>query len=376
MAGSLDRQQLQLARRNTELQAVLDATLDGILMTDPEGDVLFANRKIDRFWSEVGLANEGTVWDRLVRLAARTTTPDAYFEVFGRIAAEPAAEIEAEFVLADSGRTFIGYTTGVQSSGEELVGRIFLVREVTELRESERVKDEFVATVSHELRTPLTSIVGYAEMLLDSDGLPDDQRQFVEVIDRNAIRLRRLVGDLLFFAQVESGRLELESDRVDLRGACERALESVRPPAAAKEVRLELDAPDRVEVDGDRARLDQLLDNLLSNAVKFTPAGGRVCVRLARVEDDVVLEVADTGIGIPADELGRLFRRFFRASSATSREIPGTGLGLAIAKTIAEAHGGTIAAASSESGTTFTVRLPTRLRTPPAARPGPLAARG
>jgi signal transduction histidine kinase len=358
MAESLDRQQLELARRNTELEAVLDATLDGIAMTDPEGNVLFANRRMSEFWEEVGLPTEGAVWDRLILLARRTTTPDAYFELFGRMASDPAAEVEADFVLADSGRIFVGYTTGVQDSDGRLVGRIFLNREITALRESERVKDEFVATVSHELRTPLTSIVGYTEVLLDSQELSADQRAFLEVINRNAARLRRLVGDLLFFAQVESGKLTLEKGRVELRALAEHALEAARPAAEAAGIVLELDSPDEVEIRGDRARLEQLLDNLLSNAVKFTLPGGRVYVRVAAVEEDAVVEVSDTGIGVPADEVTNLFRRFFRASSATSRQIPGTGLGLAIAKAIVDAHGGSIDAESSDSGTTFTIRLP------------------
>jgi signal transduction histidine kinase/CHASE3 domain sensor protein len=358
MAESLDRQRLELARRNTELEAVLDATLDGIAMTDPEGNVLFANRKMTDFWTEVGLPSEGTVWDRLILLARRTTTPEAYFDLFGRMASNPAAQVEAEFVLADSGRTFVGYTTGVTDSAGQLVGRIFLNREVTAVRESERVKDEFVATVSHELRTPLTSIVGYTEVLLDSEELAGDQRDFLEVINRNAHRLHRLVGDLLFFAQVESGKLTLESEPVELRALAERALEAVRPAGEAAGITLKLDSAEAVEITGDRARLEQLLDNLLSNAVKFTLPGGRVRVRVAAEEDEGVVAISDTGIGIPADEVTNLFKRFFRASSAMSRQIPGTGLGLAIAKAIVDAHGGSIDVESSERGTTFTIRLP------------------
>jgi signal transduction histidine kinase len=229
---------------------------------------------------------------------------------------------------------------------------------MTAVRESERVKDEFVATVSHELRTPLTSIVGYAELLLDSDEMPDAHRGFIEVIERNAYRLQRLVGDLLFFAQVESGQLALDHESVDLSDLCERALEAVRPAGEAKGLALELDADEVVKVEGDPARLQQLLDNLLSNAVKFTLAGGRVSVRIRRDGDDALLEVADTGIGIPAAEVEQLFHRFFRATSATAREIQGTGLGLSIAKAIVDAHGGSIDTASSDEGTTFSVRLP------------------
>jgi signal transduction histidine kinase len=358
MTDPLDDQHAQLIRRNVELQAVLDATLDGILMADAEGNVVFANRTMERFSVDVGLGNEGTIWDRMVGLARRTTTPDAYYDDFARIAADPRTAVENEFTLADSNRTFTAYTVGVEDSSRRVIGRIFSIREITALRESERLKDEFVATVSHELRTPLTSIVGYSEVLLAADDLPEAQRRFLEVIDRNAQRLQRLVGDLLFFAQVESRQLHLDRERVDLRAVGERAVAAVTPMAAAKRLEVELDAPQPVAVDGDASRLEQLLDNLLSNAVKFTLEGGSVCLRIRPEGEEAVISVVDSGIGVPPEDVARLFRRFFRSTSAKAREIPGTGLGLAIVKAIVDAHGGTIDVTSSERGTTFTVRLP------------------
>jgi signal transduction histidine kinase len=238
---------------------------------------------------------------------------------------------------------------------------------VTAERRAERMKDEFVATVSHELRTPLTSIVGYVELLLDPlDGeLDPAQGEYLKVVARNARRLERLVGDLLFLAQVEAGRLELATRPVDLSALARTAIDGARPMAEDKGVQLDLDCARCGEVEADPVRIEQLLDNLVSNAVKFTRSGGRVDVSIRPGGDQVVLDVSDTGIGIPEGELGRLFQRFFRASSATSREIQGTGLGLAIAKTIVEAHGGTIGVTSEiGAGTTFTVRLPARTSEP------------
>jgi signal transduction histidine kinase/CHASE3 domain sensor protein len=363
MASSLEAQRAQLAQQNAELQAVLDATIDGICVTDPSGELLFANRKMDRFWAEVGLGDEGTIWDRLARLARKTTTPDDYYKVFERLAADPLHEVGREFVLAGDGRTFVGHTAPVTNSGGKLVGRIFTARDVTVERRAEQMKDDFVATVSHELRTPLTSIVGYAELVLDPDAgvgtLEPMQRQFLEVVHRNAKRLHRLVGDLLFFAQVEAGRLQVERLPVDVVELAERTLEVARPVADERGVTLELDASAPAAVAGDSAKLEQMLDNLMSNAVKFTPPGGRVSLGVHRDGDDVAITVQDTGIGIAPDELDQLFERFFRASSATSREIPGTGLGLAIAKTIAEAHDGRIEVRSVlGKGTRFAVLLP------------------
>ena len=363
MASSLDSQRARLAQQNAELQAVLDATLDGICVTDVEGNLLFANRKMDRFWEERGLASTGTMWQRLAALARQTTTPEHYVPIFERLIADPLYGVDAEFTLAGDRRSFVGHTEPVKDSTGALVGRIFSVREVTAERKVERMKDEFVATVSHELRTPLTSIVGYVELMRDpvDDALDPVQDEYLKVVERNARRLQRLVGDLLFFAQVDAGRLELELGSVDLCALAQRAIDGVRPVADDKGVRVELDCAPCGEVEGDPGRIGQLLDNLVSNGVKFTPSGGRVEVCIRPDGDEVLVEVSDSGIGIPRQEVGRLFQRFFRASSATSREIQGTGLGLAIVKTIVEAHGGTIAVDSDAgAGTTFTVRLPVR----------------
>ena len=228
------------------------------------------------------------------------------------------------------------------------------------LRELDRLKDEFVSLVSHELRTPLTSICGYLELVRDEadDSLTDEQRRYLGVVERNAERLLRLVGDLLFVAQLDSGRLALQAEPVALDALVHEAVESARPAAETKGIRLESSVERPVTVLADRARLAQLLDNLVSNAVKFTPEGA-VAVSLRPDGERVLVEVVDTGIGIPASEQRHLFERFFRSSVATERAIQGTGLGLVIAKAIAEAHGGSIELESAENaGTTFRVALP------------------
>jgi signal transduction histidine kinase len=244
-----------------------------------------------------------------------------------------------------------------------------LVEQNDRLRELDRLKGEFVALVSHELRTPLTSITGYLELVLDDPELSDDHRRFLDVVDRNAARLLRLVSDLLLVAQIESGRLTLELADVDLAAVASESVEALRPAADAGEVDLRLDLGPVPTVRGDRARLGQLLDNLVSNGVKFTEPGGHVVVALGRSGEDVVLAVSDDGIGISADDQRRLFDRFFRAAGVQDRAIDGTGLGLTIARAIVAAHGGSIDVASEEgAGTTLRVRLP--LAGPPEAGVG------
>ncbi|WP_068900217.1 PAS domain-containing sensor histidine kinase [Planomonospora sphaerica] len=289
--------------------------------------------------------------------------------------------------------------------------------QVRRLRELDRMKDELVALVSHELRSPIGAIRGYASLLLDDPELSTEQRAFTDVIDRKSAHLQRLVDDLLDLARLDAGRIALEPRPVALDGLVRQAVDDHRPAATAKRLAVRAEAAAGLWVRADPVRLRQVLDNLLSNAVKYTPDGGEVIV-IARPgdgigdggggDDDgsengnggnsgdgggndsgngsgndsgngsgsdsgngsgsgsedgrggtVTVTVADTGIGIPAEQYPRLFGRFFRASTAVESGIKGTGLGLAITRAIVEAHGGTITASPREGGgTVFTLRLP------------------
>jgi signal transduction histidine kinase len=246
-----------------------------------------------------------------------------------------------------------------EARAEADFARRLLAEQNERLREADRLKDEFVALISHDLRTPLTSIMGYLELAMDDETLSEEPRTYLEVVQRNSERLLRLVNDLLFVARLEAGELDLHSSEVDL-GACVRqAVEEARPRAQAKSIELGCEVQSVPEIRADRGRMFQLLDNLISNAIKFTPEGGRVEVRLVQRDSRLRLEVSDTGIGIAHAEIGRLFQRFFRATTATERHIPGTGLGLYIASAIAEAHGGGIDVESEPGrGTTFCVEFP------------------
>jgi signal transduction histidine kinase len=228
------------------------------------------------------------------------------------------------------------------------------------LAELDGMKNRFVSSSSHELRTPLTSIVGYLELLLDGEAgdLNEEQRHFLEIVNRNCDRLNRLVDDVLFVGRVDSDRLTLEPSEVDLAELVRTEVASQEAAARLKGLELRCDAEGGlVPITGDATRLTQLLDNLLSNAIKFTPAGGAVTATVSGDDEHIRVAVSDSGVGIPPDELPRIFERFFRAS--TSRIASGTGLGLPIVQAIAEAHGGGVSAASELGvGTTFTVELP------------------
>jgi PAS domain S-box-containing protein len=227
------------------------------------------------------------------------------------------------------------------------------------LLELDHLKDEFVASVSHELRTPLTSITGYLELVLEAGQLSEEQEQFLGVVGRNADRLLRLVGDLLFVAQLKSSTVVLERAPVDLTELVGSAVQSVAPLAQDRGIELTLDCEALPQLEGDAGRLGQVLDNLLTNALKFTPRDGRVEVRAVERDEIVRFQVRDTGMGISNEDQQHLFEKFFRTSEAQTKAIQGTGLGLSIVAAIVEAHGGSIEVESELGvGTTFTVALP------------------
>jgi signal transduction histidine kinase len=281
---------------------------------------------------------------------------------------EAARQREAESrewtYVRDDGTTApvsLSVTSRVEDDGS-VTGYLFVATDVTQAREVARLKDEFVGLISHELRTPLSSILGYLELMRDDDEHPlsDEQMQYLGVAERNAHRLLRLVGDLLFTAQVESGKFPLDLKDVELRDVVSAAVESARPAAMAAGITLvEEVSPDALVTHGDPIRLGQACDNLISNAVKFTPGGGTVTVSLFATAGDAVITVRDTGMGIPESELDQLYSRFFRASTATRNAVPGVGLGLTITRAIITAHHGEMSVESEEGvGTRFTMSLP------------------
>jgi PAS domain S-box-containing protein len=238
-----------------------------------------------------------------------------------------------------------------------------LARETAARAEAERLgkmKDEFLSTLSHELRTPLNAILGWANVLRSSDN-PEDLQEGLETIERNARAQAQLIDELLDMSRIINGKLRLDLQSVDLAAIVASAVDSVRPAADGRKLRLtKLLDPKAGPIIADPNRLQQVLWNLLSNAIKFTPAGGRIQVLLQRVNSHIEITVADTGQGIPRDFLPHLFARFSQAETSSSRRHGGLGLGLAIVKSIVELHGGSITASSPgpDQGATFIVSLP------------------
>jgi PAS domain S-box-containing protein len=253
--------------------------------------------------------------------------------------------------------------TEQRNSQEMLIAALDKERTAVEqLRALDQAKNEFVSTVSHELRTPVTSIVGYTEMMQDGsivEPLPE-QVSLLETINRNGQRLISMINDLLMLSGLDSETVHWRHDQVDLASVIEPIEDAIRPLLIGRHLTFETDRPDgAVPVLGDRAQLERVMINLLSNAVKFTEDGGTIGFGVDIVDDHAVITVRDSGIGIPADEQGELFQRFFRSSTAQVRQIQGTGLGLSIVSAIVSGHGGTIEVRSGHlQGSTFTVTLP------------------
>ncbi|WP_395693641.1 ATP-binding protein [Nocardioides sp.] len=266
-----------------------------------------------------------------------------------------------------------GQVTGYVSTSEDITERKEAERRLVEalatereavarLQEVDRVKDAFVSSVSHELRTPITSILGYTEMLEDGvyGQLSHEQLDAVQRLSANSSRLLSLIDDLLTLSRIQEDGIGFAHKVVDLRKVVAAGVAVVAPTLERRELELDVDLPeDPAPCLGDRDMLERVVINLLGNAVKFTPEGGRLQVALTIHDGQAEVAVADTGIGIPAEEQDQLFSRFFRSSLAQQQAIPGSGLGLSIAHAIVEKHGGTMTVESEEGeGTVFRVRLP------------------
>ena len=289
-------------------------------------------------------------------------TPFGVDRVLGFIMAErlrpgcpwTPAEIDAvQSIAADLGRGL--HHAQLYEAENRLVG---------DLKRLDASRLEFFATVAHELRAPLTTIEGNAEILAEAEGpcMSPDREKMLAAINRRSKQLRSLIDDLLTLSKLETGAAALEIGLVDLASMLSEAADAVAPSVAAGELTLVTTPPaPGTFIEGDATQLDRVLLNLLSNAVKYTPAGGEIGLHASATAADAIIQVTDTGIGIPETDQGKLFTRFYRASNAASSHVPGTGLGLAIVSGIVAQHHGTVHISSAEgTGTTVTIQLPRR----------------
>ncbi|MCK2029280.1 sensor histidine kinase [Microbacterium galbinum] len=355
-------------------------TAQAVIATDRKGVVIAWNPGAERL---IGLSVDEALDDVTVNrffdpsalgLFADPATPRSLDDPTGMRAlldeVDEGRTVEADVDMTTAGGSSVPVRLTLslyQGTDGAQRGYLLVITDETKAVEVARLKDEFVGMISHELRTPLSAIIGFLDLLQNDPEQPltADQQDFVAVIERNAKRLLNLVGDLLFTAQAESGRFPLEKAETDLSALVRSAVESSGPNAQKNGVELLSDIPaEPIRLLVDAGRIGQAIDNLLSNAIKFTPSGGRVTARLEMREGEARICIEDTGFGIPEEEQGMLFTRFFRASTATRNAVPGVGLGLTITRAIVQAHGGTMSMSSEVGkGTEFWFTLPVELRT-------------
>jgi len=343
-AHQLERSFRDIRTGQQQLETLLNSMQEAVIAISPDGMVQWANRVMARLTASgvrLGAPVVETVRD-----------PD-----FLRVVTEAVHSGSVRTARATS--ILPGRCYNVTAAPMPGAGAVAVLYDVTEIERVEKTRRDFVANVSHEMRTPLTSIQGYAETLLESASASTSEREFLEIIRKNAVRMATLSEDLLTLARVESGEVAFRFRPVAPAEMLEDVAKSFVEIARSKGVELVVEAPAARAVEADTDAVHQVLANLIDNALKYASAGGKITLGAREAGTAVEFYVRDFGPGIASEHLPRLFERFYRVDKARSRESGGTGLGLAIAKHIVRAHGGTIRAESALGhGSTFLFTLP------------------
>ncbi len=342
-----------IAREGARLDAVLESMSEGLMVVDEKGAILLMNASLRKFFLISGKVDG--------RQVAEIIRNSAVVDMVTRLVSGGERLVSRE-VLAGLPEEKVFRVNAVQVRvADKLEGAVLVFHDISELRRLEKVRQDFVANVSHELRTPVASIKGYAETLL-SGAMDDPQalKEFLGTIHHNSDRLVNLINDLLDLARIESGKMKMTLLPMDAVLVVRKCLDILENAIEAKRLSVTLDFLGILpKVLADEARLSQVFLNLLDNAVKYTPEGGRVVIKAIPGEKNIRFEVSDSGIGIPEEDLPRIFERFYRVDKARARDVGGTGLGLSIVKHIVAAHGGDVAVHSKVGqGTTFSFTLP------------------
>jgi two-component system phosphate regulon sensor histidine kinase PhoR len=350
----------EISKEKDYLQTILKGMMEGVLVVDGRGRILMVNDALRRLLS---LASD--VSDKMPLEIIR----NAELEGAIRRAIHDGENIALELDLNKSGEKTIEVNVvsilpskrKTDEDSEGVRGAIAVFHDITRLKQLEKIRQDFVANVSHELRTPLTTIKGYAETLLDGALKEDQAFQFVQVIKRHTDRLTKIVEDLLMLSRIETKEFQLKLEVVSVRDFIDDVTDFVKDLAEKKKISLSRnEIPSSLSVQADRSHLEQILINLLDNAIKYTPEGGRVTISAIEGDSkDIQFLIEDNGIGIPKEDLSRVFERFYRVDKGRSKEMGGTGLGLSIVKHLVQAHGGRVWVESQPGkGSVFYFTLP------------------
>jgi two-component system phosphate regulon sensor histidine kinase PhoR len=352
MSEACAAQIAQMNQDREQLRAIFRSMVEGVLVLDAEQTILFANEAASQL---LGVPLQSALGHKVWQVFRHRQLNEAIDKV---LASDEPYRCDLEWTGFEHRDLAL---QGARLPGEPHRGAVLVFHDITHLRKLETVRQDFVANVSHELKTPLAAIQATVETLLDG-AIQDVEHNvpFLERIRENGDRLHRLVQDLLTLGRIESSQAPLEVEPIPLLVAVEACVTRHADRAKAKDLRLVADsAQEPVVALADDEALAEILDNLVDNALKYTPSGGIISLRWFAEDGQAVLQVIDTGVGIPEKDLPRIFERFYRVDKARSRELGGTGLGLSIVKHWAQALGGTVTAHSKlGSGSTFTIRIP------------------
>ena len=341
----IDQQIAELTRSRKEFSLITENMSEGFIIIDSRTEVLSYNTAALKI-----LGSDFTGSSRSVLVLNRS-------EAFRSAVEDALAGKRSETDLTLSEKIYQVIATPA-FTGSSVTGAVMIILDITEKEAREELRREFTSNVSHELKTPLTTIYGISDMLVGGIVKPEDIPGFAKNIRDEAGRMITLIQDILKLSQLDENTFSDQRERVDLYELAQSAAERLRPQADEKHVTISVTG-ERSEITGIATVLEEMIYNLLDNAVKYNKQGGRADVDVRSSGDDIVVTVSDTGIGVPADSIDRIFERFYRADKSHSRKIGGTGLGLSIVKHGVSLHGGSITVKSSEgSGTTFTMALP------------------
>jgi two-component system phosphate regulon sensor histidine kinase PhoR len=338
----------ELSRDRARSDAILTGMVEGVLVVSSDGRLQLVNRAAQQML-HVDEKSSGRHYLEVIR------HPDISAQLTIALRGEHVDTRELA-LTREPGRLFVARAAPVSATGGG--GAVLVLHDVTDLRRADQIRRDFVANVSHELRTPLTAIRGYLEAIRDDPEDTATTERFIDIIWRQTNRMERLVSDLLRLARLDARQEVLERVSCDVRQIFQAVVADLTPSIEAKRQRVAIDVPgDACRVPADPAKLHDVLRNLVENAVNYSPDDSDIRLQAARNDGSCVIEVVDSGPGLPPGDLTRVFERFYRVDKSRSR--PGTGLGLAIVKHLVELHGGTVVAANRpEGGAVFTVTLP------------------
>ena len=346
-----------MVREKRRLRNALDSVGDGLVAIGPDQRVVFANRAAETFLSMPAKDATGKLLPECVnnpQLLAFLTEQD-------RDAAGTSDRMEISLNDQASHSAYCATVYAVADANKQLDGRCVLLQDVTSVKRAEKAREEFVNNVAHELRTPLTSMKAYVEMLIDGEATDrETQREFYNIIYQETDRLNRLINNLLNISRMELGTVVVNRTPTRLKKLIEDSISVVESQIAKRHLQLTVDLPDRLpaaEIDKDM--MNVVLVNLLGNAVKYTPEDGHISVSSTSTQEEILVHITDTGVGVAEEDLPRIFDKFFRCTGTANTQEPGSGLGLYIARQIMRLHGGDIRVSSRlGEGSQFTIAIP------------------